>query len=129
MSKLSDWLTTDERKKEFAEEELIVAVAEKIWEAMELAGTTKANLAQKLGSSKSHITQLLSGSRNMTLRSLADIAYTLGCTAQVSLQRADAVAEWAPLKGAIVQLNPAWLNPAPLNDPLKLAVWTDIKAA
>ena len=46
---------------------------------------TKADLAKALGQSKAHVTQLLNGGRNMTLRTLSDIAYTMGLRAQVQL--------------------------------------------
>jgi hypothetical protein len=36
-------------------------------------------LASMLGTNKSHVTQLLRGSRNMTLRTVSDIFFSLDC--------------------------------------------------
>ena len=79
MSALQDWLTASpERQRDFAEERLIAEVAEEIWEAMEEAKLSKTDVAARLGKSKAFIGQVLNGSRNMTLRTLADIEFTLG---------------------------------------------------
>ena len=43
-------------------------------------GVSKAELAQRLGKSKARISQLLGGSSNMTIGTLADIAFVLGLT-------------------------------------------------
>jgi len=79
MSKLTEWVNASpERERLFAQEQLIVDAAEEIWAAMEKAQKSKADLATALGKSKAFVSQLLTGSRNMTLRTLADIACTLG---------------------------------------------------
>ncbi len=81
---LNDWIQSDpERARQFAPEQLIVAVAERIWEQMEDRGTNKSEIAASLGKSKAYVTQLLNGSRNMTLRSLADIAFVLDAKCEV----------------------------------------------
>lgn len=78
MTKISDFLSSlDGGTELLAEERLIVAVTEAIAEAMARKGVTKAALAESLGCSKAHVSKLLGGSRNMTLRTLADIAYAL----------------------------------------------------
>jgi transcriptional regulator with XRE-family HTH domain len=102
MSKLTEWLSTDERRMEFAEEELIVDAAEEIWSAMDKAKVTKSELAERLGKSKAFVSQVLNGSRNMTLRSLADIAYCIGFRVQVSLQVRTAHEAWGQISGALV---------------------------
>ena len=53
-------------------------VTEDILVAMEDLGVTKSELAKRLGKSKPRITQLLSGSSNMTIGTLSDIAFELG---------------------------------------------------
>ena len=76
---LEEWLDeSDENRKLFAEEGLILDVTEEIWAALERKGWSKSQLADALGLSLSHVSRLLNGSRNMTLRTLADIAYALG---------------------------------------------------
>jgi transcriptional regulator with XRE-family HTH domain len=123
---LTDWLSTEERRMQFAEEALIVDVAEQIWSAMTTAKVTKSEIAQKLGKSKALVSQLLNGSRNLTLRSLADIAFTLGYRVDVSLNKVQAVNEWHPLNDAIVvQFDQRLLNPAPV-DEVRMGTWTTI---
>lgn len=76
---------TEEEERLSAEEELIVNVAEDFWEALEVQGMSKKDLADRMGKRKSDISQLLSGNRNLGLRTIADIAYYLGCEAMFKL--------------------------------------------
>lgn len=79
MSKLTDWVSASpERERLFTQEQLIVDAAEEIWAAMEAKKLSKVELATALGKSKAFVSQILTGSRNMTLRTLADIAFSLG---------------------------------------------------
>jgi len=80
---VSDFLThwtneSSENAKLVAQELLITEVTEAIWEAMEAAGITKTELANRMGATKGYVSQLLNGSRNMTLRTLSDICCALG---------------------------------------------------
>lgn len=77
-----------------AEEDLIIAVTEAIAAEMHRQGKTKADLATHLGKSKAYVTQLLCGSRNMTLRTLADIAFALGRRPEVLLAAGDKDNRW-----------------------------------
>lgn len=77
-----------------AEEEFIVAVTEAIAAEMHRQGKTKADLAMHLGKSKAYVTQLLCGSRNMTLRTLADIAFALGRRPEVLFPSDDKDSHW-----------------------------------
>ena len=61
------------------QEKLILNVTELILEKMEEKGLSKSQLANMLGTDKSHVTQLLRGSRNMTLRTISDIFFGLDC--------------------------------------------------
>ena len=61
------------------QEELILDVTELILEKMEYKQLSKSQLAEKLNTNKSHIAQLLRGSRNMTLRIVSDIFFELDC--------------------------------------------------
>ncbi len=67
------------------QEGLILDVTEQIWERMQSLGLKKQDLADKLDKGKSHVTQLLSGSRNMTLRTLSDIATALDCEVKITI--------------------------------------------
>ncbi|MFA5515936.1 MAG: helix-turn-helix transcriptional regulator [Desulfuromonadales bacterium] len=67
-----------ENAKLLAQELLITEVTELIWKAMEESGITKSELAGRMQATKGYVSQLLNGSRNMTLRTLADICFALG---------------------------------------------------
>ncbi|MCO8052629.1 helix-turn-helix transcriptional regulator [Proteus penneri] len=69
----------------FAQEEIIFNVTEDILLAMEKLKVSKAELSERIGKSKSHVTQLLSGARNMTLRTLSDINLSLGTDIKISI--------------------------------------------
>jgi uncharacterized protein len=68
------------------QERLVLGATDTIREAMEEAGVSKADLARMLGTSRAHVTALLSGERNMTLRTLADVAFALGQTVELTLE-------------------------------------------
>lgn len=67
-----------EKRPEFLQEELAMGATEVIAEMMEKTGVNRAELAKRLDSSKSNITQTLRGSRNLTVKNLAKIAAVLG---------------------------------------------------
>lgn len=62
----------------YREEKLILDATEQICEVMASKELTRADLAERLEKSRGFITQVLSGTRNMTLRTLADFADVLG---------------------------------------------------
>ncbi|HWM54307.1 MAG TPA: helix-turn-helix transcriptional regulator [Solirubrobacterales bacterium] len=59
------------------EESLILEATELIEELLELTDLNRKELAERLGRSKGFVTQILAGDRNMTLRTLADLAFAL----------------------------------------------------
>jgi transcriptional regulator with XRE-family HTH domain len=66
-------------RRQLVQQELtILDATERIHHLMKAHGISRATLAQRLGKSKSHVTQLLDGKRNMTLRTLSDIHFALG---------------------------------------------------
>lgn len=75
---LEHWANQSEANaKLIAQERLITEVTETIWRVMEEAGVSKTDLANRMGATKGYVSQVLSGSRNMTLRTLADICFAL----------------------------------------------------
>lgn len=74
-----------------AREELIYNVTEDLLVLMERLEVSKKELARRLGRSKSYVTQLLSGARNMTLGTLSDICFALDTTAQITLLGEDGI--------------------------------------
>lgn len=70
----------------FEEERLILEATDRICAMMEEEGVSRADLAAALDTSRANVTQLLDGSRNMTLRTLAGLAHVLGYRACVQLE-------------------------------------------
>lgn len=68
------------RERDLARGAYLFRVTEDILVAMEDLGVSKAELANRLGKSKARISQLLGGHSNMTIGTLADIAFELGLT-------------------------------------------------
>ena len=66
------------------QDRLVLRTTAQITETMEAVGMTQAELARRLGKSRAPVAALLSGGRNMTLRTLADVAHALGLRAEVS---------------------------------------------
>lgn len=67
------------------QERLILDVSEKVWAQTGYQKKTLQYLADALGKTKGHISRLLGGEANMTLRSLADLAYSLDCDIKMDL--------------------------------------------
>ena len=59
------------------QERLILDVTEQLAGALEDDGVTRAELARRLGRTPGFVSQLLGGGRNLTLRTIADIAAAL----------------------------------------------------
>lgn len=67
-----------EFERALAQEMFIESVTEKLLELMDQEDVSRAELARRIGKGRSFITQILDGSRNMTLRTVADLAFALG---------------------------------------------------
>ncbi|MGA2935729.1 MAG: helix-turn-helix transcriptional regulator [Syntrophobacteraceae bacterium] len=72
---------------EAAKGELIMAVTESICELLENENMTRKELADEIAKTKGFVSQLLNGSRNMTLSTLSEIAYALGYTPTISFEK------------------------------------------
>ena len=90
--------TTEEGKRELARQLLLVSVSDQIWEVLEHEKVSCAELANRLHTSTSNVSQMLSGRRNMTLGTLADIAHELGYQARVHLRKDGCGASVLPAK-------------------------------
>ena len=74
-----DDLISDEKSFQLLQQErAIVGVAELICQIMERQGVTQKELARRLQKLPSHISQILGGEGNLTLRTIADIFTALG---------------------------------------------------
>lgn len=77
---------SDSDRRAYERERLILWTTEAISELMESSGFSKAELAKRLETSRANITQVLSGSRNATLNTVADLAWALGKRAVVKFE-------------------------------------------
>jgi transcriptional regulator with XRE-family HTH domain len=59
------------------QEELLLQVTEALTQALEDGGVKKAELARRLGKTPGFVSQVFGGGRNLTLRTVADIAGAL----------------------------------------------------
>jgi cyanate lyase len=74
-------------RKLFAVEALIADAADLVARLMAAQGVTKAELARRLGKSPAWVSQLLGGGANMTIRTLAEVAWTLGAEVRLDAHR------------------------------------------
>ncbi|MEX1004963.1 MAG: helix-turn-helix transcriptional regulator [Acidimicrobiia bacterium] len=73
---------------EFEAERLVLEASEVILAEMERTGVSRTDLARALGKSKGHVSQILSGQRNMTLRTLAEVAAALSFRIRLDIETA-----------------------------------------
>ena len=66
-----------ENRRLLRQEELILKITVALSEALTEAGITKTELADRLGKTKAFVSQILAGGRNLTLRTIADVADAL----------------------------------------------------
>lgn len=70
------------------QESLILEATSVLSELMRAEGISRAELARRLGRSKAYVTQALRGQRNLTLRTLADLAGAVGYRVRLSARSA-----------------------------------------
>lgn len=81
--------SSSKRRRLLRQEELILEATELLSSALENRSVTKAELAARLEKSKGFVSQILSGGRNLTLRTLADVADALECRVRLTLEPAE----------------------------------------
>lgn len=86
-SKFEQFVEDRNAQRLYEEETLAFEASELVAQLMEEQKISRAELARKIGKSKSHITQLLSGSRNMTLKTFAEILFALNSKAELRAMR------------------------------------------
>lgn len=74
------------RRRLLRQEELILEVTEALASALNQTGITRVELANRLGKSKSFVSQLFGGGRNLTLRTVADVADALGHSVRIVIR-------------------------------------------
>ena len=79
--------SSERNRRLLREEELILDVTEAVSAMMQEAGISKTQLAKRMGRTKGFITQLLSGGRNLTLRTLAGLADALEARVTITVSQ------------------------------------------
>lgn len=94
-------------------EDLIYNVTEDLLVILEDKNITKKELSRLLGKSGAYITQLLNGTRNMTLGTLSDICFALEITPNIKLPvineskiESDVSISWIRYKESMTKHNP-----------------------
>ena len=83
----ADFIADARKSRLLAQETLILDATETICEWLAAESLSRTDLAARLGRSPAYVSQLLNGSRNMTLRAFADIARALKREVRVSSRR------------------------------------------
>lgn len=65
---------------------LMMDVTAALANTMEAKGLQQKHVAERLGMTAQNVSQMLEGTRNLTLRSAADLAWALDCAVRVHLQ-------------------------------------------
>lgn len=105
---------TDEEKRLFAQEFAILSALEEISRVMETENISRADMAAKLGKSRAFVTQVLRGSNNITIRTLADFAWASGRTVDIRFRKGErfsidppAYADWKVSAQAQATVDPS----------------------
>ena len=85
-TQISEFVKDREAMRLFHQERVILDVTERMCEALDCQGMNRVQLAAAMGKSKGHISQLLDGSANMTLRTMSDVFLALGLIAHIKTQ-------------------------------------------
>lgn len=81
------------------QEKLILGVTETLLKTMIRKKLTKTEIGRRLGKTKAYISQLFTGERNLTLRTISDLADAMGCDASFQLSEKLEIRSWsAPVR-------------------------------
>lgn len=83
---LAEMFSKPEARRGLQQEKLMLEFGDLILNEMDDQRVSKAELARRIGCSRSHVTQMLSGYRNATLRSFAAMAHALGMEVEISMK-------------------------------------------
>ncbi len=105
---LQAWVEEDaENRKLYMEEGLILDVTEQIWDMMDKKGWTKTQLAEAMDVQLPHVSRLLNGGRNMTLRTLANIVDALDAGISIRIYERGQEHGWQDFEAVMVRHVPA----------------------
>lgn len=78
MTLIDDLVSEPEGARIFQQERVILEATEMICGRMKKADMSRVELARLLGVTKSNVSQMLDGNRNLTLRSISDAMFHMG---------------------------------------------------
>jgi transcriptional regulator with XRE-family HTH domain len=78
---------SDQNRRLLRQEELILEVTEALSSAIQRENITRTALAARLGRTKGFVSQVLGGGRNLTLRTIADIADAVGYEIRIQVAK------------------------------------------
>lgn len=84
MTEVERFTRDPENMRLYQQERVILETSDLISDLLDRTGITKADLAERLGRSKSYVTQLLNGRANMTLRTISDVMWALDSNLAIS---------------------------------------------
>jgi hypothetical protein len=79
-----DIISTPEGMRIWQQERVIFDVSERICQLMDETGINRTELAKTLGKSTGHLSQLLDGTANMTIRTMTDLFFGLGRAVKIA---------------------------------------------
>ncbi len=85
---LDKYVRRYEQDTEYLAEVMALGVMEEAVRIMEAQGITRAQLAQRIGVSRAHVSRLFNAPPNLTLASIARLAIALGMRSHVSFESA-----------------------------------------
>jgi transcriptional regulator with XRE-family HTH domain len=86
---LNESLTDPKERLEFDTERACFEFVEQLQGVLDRLGITRAALAKRLSKSPSYITQVLNGSRNLTIATMTELASAVACEMHVRLRYRD----------------------------------------
>jgi transcriptional regulator with XRE-family HTH domain len=99
------------------QEAFILDVTECLVQALERRGIARKELADRISKSKSFVSQVLQGGRNLTLRTVADLADALDCRPRLQLSERVELRRLNIDKGRLLAWRPRLRKPAVSNRP------------
>ena len=87
MARLEDLIAKVQGSPEFEFAQLAIEIGEEIVQRMDELGINQTELARRMGVSRARVSQVLSGSDNLTLRTLVGVANALDARLSVRVER------------------------------------------
>lgn len=96
------------------QEALILDVTEMLVQVLEEADVSRKELAERLGCTPGYVSQLLAGGKNLTLRTISDVAFALDLKPTFLLTHEDPAKEYLEWTSRLPE-SPRW-NPSRLRN-------------